>query len=109
VVQNTVEEHDAPVFKALMLVSTYQNTRCHMPKYHNLNVALLHLLIWNEAAKGYRDKKQGIEILNHSCVRDPVLSCAAIQPSPVQITNQITHYVLVGHCRSESEQKIEVT
>lgn len=69
-----------------------------MPKYHNLNLALLHLLTWNEAARGYRDKKQGIEKLNHSCVHDPVSSCTAIQPSPVQITNQITGYAMAGHC-----------
>jgi hypothetical protein len=88
------------------MVPTYQIRRCHKPKYHNLNLALLSLLIWNEAAGGYRDKKkQGIAKLNHSWVCGPVLSCAAIQPSPVQITNQITGYIMVGHCRSVSEDR----
>jgi hypothetical protein len=83
-----------------MLVPTYQITRCHKLKYHNLNLALLHL-IWNEAAGGYRDKKkQGTAKLNHSCVHNPnpVLSCAAIQLSPVQITSDITGCIIVGIC-----------
>jgi hypothetical protein len=93
-----VEERSASVSEVLTPVSTYQIARCHKPEYHNLNLALLHL-IWNEATGEYRDmKKQGTAKLNHSCVHNPILSCAAIQPSPVQITNQIIGYIMVGHC-----------
>lgn len=85
-----MKEHDASISEVLTPVSTYHITRCQKPEYHNLNLALLHL-IWNEATGVYRDKKQGIAKLNHSCVHNPIELCCRSAPS---YTNNQSDYWL---------------